>query len=425
MIRTGVLEPMLERNFQFCESVTGLNQGGNMKVLLVNTGIFPVPPERGGGIETHTYNLARALSEIGCEVHYVTDVTSKAKFNKNVTTYRTYTPRMSFQAGFNQWVLSHIIGGVSSFRTFLWLLVRKRLNFDVVHLHGNLSGLLASIVNQQFPLVFTVHNPTPWMCTYESSFEQKFREVVYRLIDANVLRKVDHIIAVSQSLKDEIVSKWSIPSAKVSVIPNGVDTDIFSPNTSRVVNVRTKYRIEGRYCLFVGQLRSRKGVEYLLKAFSGITDKLIKCVIVGDGPEQGKLVKLVDDLKLSSRVVFTGAVPFEDLTGLYAEADFFVLPTVAEGSPLVVLEALASGLPTISTKVSGIPEVVQDECNGFIVPPRDVLALENRMNLLIEDRGLRKRMSENARKKTVETLSWRAVAKKTLSVYKKAIEDNS
>ena len=163
----------------------------------------------------------------------------------------------------------------------------------------------------------------------------------------------------------------------------------------------------------------------MLKAFSDINDKRIKCVIVGDGPERGKLVRLTHNLKLDTKVIFTGAVPFEDLTGLYAGAEFFVLPTVAEGSPLVILEALASGLPVVSTKVSGIPEIVEDKHNGFIVPPRDASALEESMRLLIEDYELRKKMSESARRKAVSMFSWRVIAEKTLSVYGKVIEGNS
>jgi D-inositol-3-phosphate glycosyltransferase len=373
----------------------------------------------------HTYNLARALSELGSEVHYVTDIANEARFNSNVTVYNTHTPRMRFQAGFNEWVMSHIIGGVFSFKTALSTLLFKRSDFDIVHVHGNLSGLLISMVNEPTPLVFTIHNPTPWMCKYESPYEQKFREAAYRLIDANIIGRTDHIIAVNQRLKDEIVAKWSTPTSKVTVVPNGVDTRAFHPDSRKAADLRVKYGIEGMYCLFVGQLRSRKGVDSLLKAFSEINDSTMKCVVVGDGPERGKLEKLVDDLKLNSRVSFTGAVPFEDLTGLYAGAEFFVLPTVAEGSPLVVLEALASGLPVISTKVSGIPEIVDDEHNGFIVPPRDVHALAERMKLLIEDDELRAKMSKNARSDTVASFSWNAVAKKTLSVYRKAIEDKS
>jgi len=403
------------------------DSGGNTKlrILLINTGIFPVPPNRGGGIEMHTYNLARALSELGSEVHYVTDITDEARFSTSMTVYRTHTPRMRFQAGFNEWVMSHVIGGVFSFKTALSALLRKHSNFDIVHVHGNLSGLLVSMVNEPTPLVFTIHNPTPWMCTYESTYEQKFREAVYRLIDANTIRRADHIIAVNERLKDEIVAKWSTPRSKVTVVPNGVDTHAFHQGRRKTADLRAKYGIEGMYCLFVGQLRSRKGVDSLLKAFSEIDDSSIKCVVVGDGPEWGRLQKLVDDLKLRRRVLFTRSVPFEDLTNLYAGAEFFVLPTVAEGSPLVVLEALASGLPVVSTTVSGIPEIVKNEQNGFTVPPRDVHALAESMRLLIEDAELRAKMSENARRNTIESFSWNAVAKKTLSVYRKAIEDKS
>lgn len=394
-----------------------------MKILMINTGIFSVPPRMGGAIEAHTYHLTKALAKLDHEIHYVTDINDDAEFDENILVHKVHAPQLKFQAGFHGWTLNYFLGGILAFRSALFALLREK--FDVVHAHGNLSGLLTCMVKRDVPLVFTVHNPTPWMYTYPSIYQQKFREVSYRYVDVSLLQKVYRIISVSAALKRELISMWNFLDEKVVVIPNGVDITNFRPDIHNVHSVKRKYGIKTKYCLFVGQLRSRKGVHYLLRAFSTMSNVDINCVIVGDGPERGTLVKLANDLKLNDKVIFTGVVPFEDLPKLYSGADFFVLPTVAEGLPLVILEAMASGLPVISTNVSGVPEVIGNGHNGFIVPPKDTIALHERIKFLAQDDSLRKKMAKNARLTAVEKFSWRTVAEKTLSVYEKAIEENS
>lgn len=389
-----------------------------MKILMVNTGIFPVPPKKGGAIETHTYYLSKVLTELGNEVHYVTDVTDKAEFNRDVVIHKVYAPPLKFQTGFHGWTCNYAVGNILAFRSTLLTLIREQFDFDIMHVHGNLSGLFTCMVKRSIPLIYTMHNPSPWMYVYRSSYEQAFRELAYRFVDVGLIRKADHVIAVSKVLKNELNSRWAIPKEKVTVIPNGVDINVFRPDIPNVHSVKARYGIKGRYCLFVGQLRHRKGVDYLLQALNGMSDVDINCVIVGDGPARGALVKLASNLKLSERVVFTGAVPFEDLPPLYAGADFFVLPTMAEGLPLVILEAMASGLPVISTNVSGVLEIIRGKYNGFIVSTRDVLALREFIRLLAEDHNLRKEMANNARQTAIEKFSWLSVVKKIVAVYK-------
>jgi len=131
---------------------------------------------------------------------------------------------------------------------------------------------------------------------------------------------------------------------------------------------------------------------------------------------------LAKSLRISNKVLFTGAVPFEDLRGLYAGASFFVFPSAAEGMPLTILEAMSSGLPVIATNIPGTDEVVIENYNGFLVPPRDVEALRSRIQVLTDDGKSCKKMGENARRFVMSKFSWRSTAEKTVEVYQKTLE---
>lgn len=388
------------------------------RVLMVNTGINPAPWI--GGVENHTYHLAKSLAEIGNQVDYVTDLTGEAIFNKNVKIHRINSPRFKYPVGFPYWVVVNFIGSCLCFRATLRTLILNRYDYDLIHAHGYLSSFGISKVFGNLPLVYTMHNSTP-LYTSESPYEQYFRKVAFHCVDLKVLKKANWIITVSRKLRDDIVRFWGIPKDKVTSIHNGVDTHRFQPNASLNSPLR-KYQINGRYFLFVGQLRRSKGVDYILKAFNHVRDLDISCVIVGDGPMRRYLMKLTKDLKLSERVIFTGPVGFKDLPSIYSSADFFVLPTLAEGGPpQVILEAMASGLPVISTNVSGIPELVHHKYNGLIIPPRNLTALEKWITCLAEDSNLRKRMGINARQTALQDFSWSSVAKRTQEVYEKVV----
>lgn len=389
-----------------------------MRVLLVSLCFFKVPPRKGGGVDYHTYKLANALAELGCEVHYIVDVADGAIFHKNVILYQARCVSLPLRVGFPGWVRNHFVANMFAFKSVLSTLIRESFDFDVIHNHGNLSNLLTSMFRKNIPLVYTVHNPTPWLCVYQSSCERLFRISAHKVVEEPGWRRANRIIALNKAIKSEI-KRWGIPAGKIAVVYNGVDTSVFSPSLSSGNDVEEKYAIKNPYCLFVGQLMRRKGVAYLLKALANVN---INCVIVGDGHERKSLMLLAKSLGIANKVLFTGAVPFEDLRGLYAGASFFVFPSAAEGMPLTILEAMASGLPVIATNIPGTDEIVTENYNGFLVPPRDVEALRSRIQVLTDDCKSCKKMGDNARRFVVNNFSWRSTAEKTIEVYQKTLE---
>ena len=128
--------------------------------------------------------------------------------------------------------------------------------------------------------------------------------------------------------------------------------------------------------LTIGRLIPRKGFQFLIRALPQIIENAVyitlKIEIVGDGPYQGELLRLSEDLGVASHIRFAGSVPYSELPQKYRDADVFILPSLAEGMPLVVLEAMGTGLPIVASRVQGIDELVVADVNGALFDAGDV-----------------------------------------------------
>lgn len=387
-------------------------------IALVNSGVYPSPPPRGGAIELHTYNLANALAELGYEVHYITDISPVASFSRNVIIHKVGYSRGSFHSGFAKDWLCNYFAGWKVWRVVENFLRKEKV--DVLHFHHKASGAMYAIKNRSTPVpfVYTVHNPLPSMFNY-SVLKQKVRQIPFAILELNLLKSSNGVIAVSRRLKLELAKRYRIEPRKIFFIPNGVDLDVFILRT-RELDTITKYGLPESFFLFLGKLEDRKGAKFLLQALKETEGS---AVIVGDGPQRNKLRVMTKHLGLEKRVTFTGSVPEKEKIDLYKAASVFVLPSLAEGLPLVVLEALAAGLPIIATQ--GVADdAILNGYNGFTFPPRNVRLLREKMALLWNDPKLRKQMGQNSRKIAESQFSWRVVAEKVAMVYDHVITNN-
>ena len=180
-------------------------------------------------------------------------------------------------------------------------------------------------------------------------------------------------------------------------------------------DIERKYNFSGkRLILFSGKLTKYKGVRYLIQAAKKI-DAVIG--ITGDGPERGNLEQLSKDLKLPN-VRFFGYVGSHELKELYYKADVCVVPSVwDEPLGLVVLEAMATKTPVVVTRKGGIPLMVKDGVNGFFVRPRNAREIAEKVNLLLSNEDLRKKMGERARQTVVERFTWAKIADRFENMY--------
>jgi glycosyltransferase involved in cell wall biosynthesis len=175
--------------------------------------------------------------------------------------------------------------------------------------------------------------------------------------------------------------------------------------------------------LAVGQLKHKKGLHHLLDACRILVDRgsSFDCEIVGDGPLRGELTARIAELGLRSHVRLLGALPHEVVVERYREASIFVLPCVTgpdggrDGIPNVILEAMAMGVPVVSTRHSGIPEAVQDGRTGLLVPPGDAEQLAGAIARLLDDGALRERLGSRGRERVREVFDIEANAKALLA----------
>jgi len=192
------------------------------------------------------------------------------------------------------------------------------------------------------------------------------------------------IIANSKMVKNDIVRNYSISPDKIVVIYNGVDTERFKPAGDEQKNLlRSEYRIkEDNVVLFVGADFKRKGIAALLKAFSMLDLKETRLIIAGKAAKP-EYIAMAEKLGISKKVTFWG--PEKEVTKLYALSDLFVLPTIYDPFSNATLEAMASGLPVITTQYNGVSEIIEDGVQGFIVDPMDAELLSKRIESALAD----------------------------------------
>jgi glycosyltransferase involved in cell wall biosynthesis len=308
------------------------------------------------------------------------------------------------------------------------------MDVDIVHANTAWAGFAISMsiilrnVDKKPKLVYTNHNPL-W-----PEDKVHFGEHIVRYAEGYTMRKADAVIALNKTMLNAIVMKARVPRSKVYEIPNGVDTDFFKPGLPGSGVLEKLDLTEKEYVLFVGRVTPVKGVHILLKAFEAIVSENLRSsmrlVIAGPLTDRFNLSKVSDYAKtlieysrrkLGDKVLFTGSVDKETLRVLYSNAYFLVLPSLAEAFPLVLLEAMASGIPVIGSKAGGIVDVIQNGFNGLLFEKGNWKDLAVKLRVLIEDNNLRERLSRNARDIAVKRYSWKAVAEKMLRVYRDII----
>ena len=245
---------------------------------------------------------------------------------------------------------------------------------------------------------------------------------VYLFLDERVVyRFFDRIIAVGQSVAENLLGK-GIRSTRVSVIPNGVD-----PPSSKSVHLDERIgdyftSADARVFGVIGRLFPDKGHRFFLDAFQRVVQECpgARALIVGNGPLQGELARRIGELGLGGKVVLCGARL--DIQDIYRQIDFVVIPSLTEGLPYVLLEALAHGIPVLATAVGDIPQVIRHGETGFLVPAGDTRALHTHMTRLLTDVDAVARMAGNGRRLVTEHYSAGRMAEQTQRLYESLIE---
>lgn len=277
-------------------------------------------------------------------------------------------------------------------------------HFNCVHAHWIIpQGIIQSLISGK-------DNP-PYVITGHGADVVSLNWPIVKSFKKNSLKKAKALTAVSKPLSNKMRELLEDNKAQIKVIPMGCDLSRFSPSF-RQEDYYYQFGLSGPIILFVGRLAEKKGVNYLLHSFKKIG--MGSLAIVGDGPEKARLMNLCHELELDKRVVFLGALSHKELPQIYASADIFCAPSIiasdgdVDGVPTVLLEAEASGLPIVGTKVGGIPEVIVHNENGFLVEEKDENELSQCLKVLVEDKSIRMKMAEKSRI-IAEKFSWSVV----------------
>jgi len=250
---------------------------------------------------------------------------------------------------------------------------------------------------------------------------QKLRRVLARRL---LLRTASRVICPSHTLVDIARHVWFVPPGKVHYIPNGIDTSHFAPAAAdQVEAARRKFGIASAEIVVgsVGQLRGEKNHERLVRAFAALTSKQpYRLLMVGDGPLQDHLIRLARELGIYDRVIFAGAV--SDPADCYQAMDVFALSSDTEQMPIAVLEAMAAGLPVVSTDVGDVRAMVSAGNRAYVVPPGREEAYTAGLAALVGDPETRRALGHANRARCIQEYEVGGMVRAYQRLYRAVLE---
>ncbi|MGE4546117.1 MAG: glycosyltransferase [Pedobacter sp.] len=263
--------------------------------------------------------------------------------------------------------------------------ILKTGSFDIIHTHG----YFADICGLPIARFLSIRS----VSTCHGFISTDFKLRVYNYLDKLSLKTCKNVIVVSDSLKEELIEA-GIAFSAIKTIPNAVVLPVLSKIQEDRRMIRSALDVPDHVTLIgsVGRLSSEKGGRYLVEAFAKLVESGInaRLVIVGDGPEKESITQLIKSVGIQEFVSCTGFV--KDVQRWFPALDLFILPSLTEGTPIALLEAMAAIVPVVATSVGGVPKVIEDGLNGFLVPPGDSIALYKKIQFLIMNPDIKNRI---------------------------------
>ncbi len=291
--------------------------------------------------------------------------------------------------------------------------VLRRERVTILQTHGaraNVYGRLAGWLAGVPCVVSTVHNSIK---DYEVS---RLKQWVYGGILRLTLPLVDRIICVSEATRRDVLDDCSEAAARATTVRNGVDLASFD-RQSDGGKIRREWCLgSGPVLLTVARLTEQKGHRFLIEALPGLLSEwpTLVCVFVGEGECRETLRALAREKGVDQSCCFVGSK--DEVADWYAAADVVVLPSLSEGFPFVVLEALAMSRPVVATQVNGVPEIIEDGRTGLLVPPRDHQALEGAIRRVLRDPALAAQMGSAGRARVAARFTVENMLAETIAV---------
>jgi glycosyltransferase involved in cell wall biosynthesis len=358
-------------------------------------------------MKEHYINLAKGLKNKGMEV------TALCYFEKR---------EMEDLRNYNIDVIPfHLRGGINLIQDLDAVMrvvkIIKEQKVDVIHCHGFKAGLVGRLAAWMTgcPCVYTVHNFLP--------NSTKIKKIIAVWLEKILALKTHSIITVSKALRSYEMEMLNVSGDRIKVVYNGIQMSRLQESH---LDVRKKWGIKERDILVgtVARLIPSKGIDLLIQAIPEILKKYpdVKFMIVGGGPDEGRLKELAKSHHCEKNIIFTGHVKY--IWYYYNAFDIFILPTLSEGLGISVLEAMASGKPVIASNTGGIPEIIEHGVNGYLIPPGSSQKIMKAILYLISQPEERARYIKAGYKTIRHNFDYETMVDRTLDILIESINSN-
>jgi len=379
-----------------------------MKILQITPYFLP----HKGGTERYVYNLSKSLVDRGHTVTIYTSNIPETKPVENIDGILIFRFKSAAEPLRNPLVPRLLIP------------LKDLQNFDLIHVHRIYSSIALFVMlqkkwNDVVPVVLTHHG--------RARFEQKYEDFLVRWYEKLLFKKIlsacDRCIALSESDARFLASFMT--ENKISIIPNAINSAELVHNSKQDIDqFLTIHNLEGKkIILYVGRLMALKGINYLIEAFYDVKNEMkdpsVVLVIAGDGDEYNALKKITHEYNLVDSIRFIKDLSDTGRNYLYQSSLLFVLPSLSEGFPTTVLEAMFYGIPVIGTDIPVMKQNFSD--SALLVPQRNSRALADAILSLLSDPGSALELSLKGKDKVINNFTWDSIVKKYLDIYSQVI----
>ena len=301
------------------------------------------------------------------------------------------------------------------------LLKKTNFNFDILLDNQSLSSSLLKI-QKEFPLVVTIHHPITRDHKLEMDNAKNWKERLssnrwhnFLPMQKRTASKLQNIICVSQSSKEDVIAEFNVKEERITVIPNGIDIENFKPSSdSKTLDFKIVTTASSDIPL--------KGLRHLILALPRVLREypLTRLTVIGKSPKKSKLNKLIDDLNLEDKITFKSGISENEIVDIYHDSDIAVIPSLYEGFGFGAGEAMACGVPLISTDSGGLKQVIGE--SALKIEPGSVQQIEESIIKLFNEEETRNELSKKGRERMEELFDWEIAAKAYINLFEALIK---
>jgi glycosyltransferase involved in cell wall biosynthesis len=368
-----------------------------MNILRVASDLYPVVV---GGIGIHVHELSKWQVKYG---HHVTVFTNGRKKFKKQELIDGYQVRR-FPVRFNFF-------GNSISPDLIPALIQYKGQFDIIHAHSHLffstNVCTLNRLLDSTPLIVTNHGLI-------SASAPEWLNQIYKKTITKITFDIADCILCYTEIEKKNIEKLGINTKKIRVIHNGVDTTLFTPHPNKKKN-------GFQHLLWVGRFVLGKRVDLLIEAYNTTLKEYpnARLTLVGEGPLKESIENKIEKLGLKKNIQIINRIDNSDLPALYNQADIFILPSLMEGIPRTLLEAMSCGIPVIVTELPHLANLVKDA--GLFIPRENPIVLSEQIARLLQNKELALRLGNHGREIIEKQYSWQDTVQQTLNVYQEFV----